>query len=137
MIYLHQNASNNVYLTLSESVTLTGNNIYYLFRFIDETTNVETLFSAQDTSSAITRYNLFNIILTASTSVNLSAGTLNLNQGYSSYEVYQTYIPYDLHLSATTGGPIEYGKVYISGASLSIVTKSYTGNTNTFKAYNG
>lgn len=134
MILLYQDTTNNAYLTLSESVTLTATPIYYLFRFVDETTKDEVLFTAPDESTNTIRYNQFAITLTANTAhQNFTAGTITLNpEGRWTYEVYNMTGQTNLDISQTTGGIIEQGYVTVSGSSLSSVVNEYTGGTATW-----
>ena len=141
MILLNQNSSNIVYLTLSESVpnSFTSTTPYFLFRFVSFTTNNEVLFSAQDISTAITRYNQFVITLTGATAPNLNytGGTIYMEPaGEWTYEVYPMYSPTNLFLSGTTGTLIEKGIVTLSGTSASTyITQEYTGETKTYGYY--
>lgn len=135
MITLNQNTHNNVYLTLSESVTLTATSVYFLFRFVNESTNNELLFTGTDLSTNIVRYNLFDIVVTGSTYVNkLNSQILLEPQGKYKYEVYEMTSPTNLYISGTTGVPIEYGIVQLSGTSLEPQI-FYTGQTNNYDFY--
>jgi len=127
MIYLNQDNTNNVVLTLTENVTLTGDT-FYLFEFISDDTRVSKLFTADDLSTNTCRFNQFDITVTGGTE-NLTGGTINLDPvGYYKYNVYQMSDPYNLSISGTSG-IVETGKLYLSG-----ITKpdmiSYTGNTS-------
>lgn len=135
MILLYKNTINNVCLTLSESTTLTGSS-YYLFRFINENNFNELLFTGEDISNNKDRFNQFLITETGSTFTNLTASTIHLNTpGYYKYEVYQMTGQTNLSLSGVTGGPIEYGKVYLSGATIDAVKYTYSGRSD-FYVYN-
>jgi hypothetical protein len=138
MITLQQNTVNsNIILTLSENVTLTGSPVYFLFRFIDETTNVEKIFSAADTSTNIERFNNFTITLTGASFENLTGGTINLPvDGKLKYEAYEMYNPSNLALSGTSGVILETGLVQVSGSTnMQIITNSYSGQSNTYNTY--
>lgn len=136
MILLSQNKVNTVVLTLSESVVNTGGTIYFLFKFINETTNQEKLFTAPDISSNILRYNLFNIRLTGATSENLTGGTININpDGFLKYEIYQQPTQNNLFISGTTGIIIEEGIVKVIGTNLSPITMSYSAQSTTYLGY--
>lgn len=126
-IFLNKNSSNDVVLTLSELVTLTGNNVYFLFKFTDDDTKHEIFFTGFDSSTNPVRFNQFTIIETGGTQ-NLTASTITIPyQGAGHYEVYQMYDPTNLSLTGVTGGPIEYGKYYCSGTSMSQVQYQYSG----------
>ena len=129
MILLNQNTTNQVYLTLSESITLTATNVYFLFRFIDETTHSETLFTAPDLSTNTIRYNLFNITLTGSTACeNLTGGTIYLNPvGKYKYEVYEMLNQTNLLIACTSGEILEKGYVTVSGTNISDISYQYNG----------
>jgi hypothetical protein len=126
-IFLNKNSSNDVVLTLSELVTLTGTDVYFLFRFISVDTKDDILFTGFDSSTNPIRYNRFTIVETGGTQ-NLTAATINMPvAGYWKYEAYQMTDPANLHLSGVTGGPIEYGKVFLSGSNLSQTQYVYSG----------
>jgi len=133
MILLQTGQTNTVELSLKEKSTLATP--YYLFRFINDSSNQSTYFVSSDVSSFPERFNKFYITLSG-TSSNLSAGTLvNLLQlGYSQYEVYEQTAQYNFNLTGTTS-MVESGKVYVSGLTSSNVTNAinYTANTNTTK----
>ena len=141
MIHLNQNQENIVYLTLSEAVTLTATPVYFLFRFVSETTNDEILFTAPDITTAITRYNEFNFTLTGATSpnINFTAGTISMSPfGEYIYEVYEMYSPTNLFLSGTSGTILETGIVKLSGATAStFINQTYTGSPQTYGFYQG
>lgn len=135
MIRLGQNKTNNVYLTLSDSVTLSATPVYFLFRFVSETTNDEVLFTAPDISTNTLRYNEFQITVTGGTQ-NLTAGTINMNpRGEYLYEVYEQYSQTNLAISGTSGVILENGFVQLTGTSMSYTTQSYTGQSTTYQYY--
>lgn len=132
MIRLNKNSENDVVLTLSELVTLTGNNVYFLFRFISDDSKEEIIFTGYDSSSNPARFNQFNIIETGGTQ-NLTASTINMKYaGFWDYEVYQMTNQTNLSLTGVTGGPIEYGKVYLSGSSLNQSQYSFSGQSSLY-----
>lgn len=127
MILLQQNQANNVYLTLSEKVTLTGSPVYFLFRFKNLTTKDVVLFTAPDSSTAITNFNQFTITLTGS-SLNYTAGTISLHpDGKWQYDCYEMTGQTNLFVSGTTGTILETGIVKVSGTNLSDVSYLYDG----------
>lgn len=131
MMYLQKNTVNNFTFTATELITLTATNVYYLFRLVScDNPQNEILFTGVDISTNIVRYNQFNIIETGSTYVDHLNSTINLTTpGYYEYFCYQMLDPTNLFLSGTTGGPLEYGKTYLSGATIDQVTEIYTGET--------
>lgn len=141
MLLLNQNSQNMAYLTLSEAVpnSFTSSTPYFLFRFISFTTNNEILFTAQDISTAITRYNQFVFTLTGSTSQNLTGGTFYMEPaGEWTYEVYPMYSQTNLFLSGTTGTMLEKGIVKLVGTSASTyITQEYSGKSSTYGYYQG
>jgi hypothetical protein len=112
MIYLERNTINKVVLTLSETSTLV--NPYYLFQFIPEFTEKDSiLFTTDDLSPATFRYNLFDIELSSTGST--SGGTnvaLNLVPGQYQYKVYES-TGQTLTISATTGNVVESGRMVV------------------------
>lgn len=140
MIVLNQNASNNVYLTLSESVTLNANTVYFLFKFVDETSKEEVIFTASDVSTNTIRYNLFNITLTASTASNIdyTNGIISLSPfGKWTYEVYNQLSSTNLDLN-NASGPIEKGIVTVNALNtinVDGIVNEYTGMTETYNYY--
>lgn len=135
MLFINKSASTNVILTLKESTTLTGST-YYLFNFISDDNQSSIYFTGQDISSNPDRYNEFSITEGPLSGVNLTASTINLTTpGYYHYKIYQMTGQTNLSLTGVTGGPIETGKVYLSGSSQSTITNEYTGST-TLYTYN-
>ena len=112
MIYLERNTINKVVLTLSETSTLVSP--YYLFQFIPEFTEKDSiLFTTDDLSPATFRYNLFDIELSSTGST--SGGTnvaLNLVPGQYQYKVYES-TGQTLTISATTGNVVESGRMVV------------------------
>ena len=136
--YLNQNTSNTVRLTLSESITLTASPIYFLFKLINQSTNVEKIFTATDTSTNIARYNQFNIILTGSSFENLTGGTINLlPDSEHKYEVYEMLSPTNLFISGTSRTIIEKGIFKVSGITTNNIVTSYSGQNTTYNYYTG
>jgi hypothetical protein len=133
MILLATGSTKGVELSLTEKSTL--QNPYYLFRFINDSSNESTYFTATDVSSFPSRYNKFMITLTGGTQ-NLSAGTLsNMHMGTYKYEVYEQVAQYNFDLTGTTS-MVESGKVLISGSTATLSNTNsvtYTANTNTTK----
>ena len=137
-MYLLQNESNNVILTLSESTTISATTPYFLFEFVSPVTKASTYFTAPDESTNIIRYNKFNFTLTGGTQ-NLTAGTVTLiPDGRWSYNVYQMSGQTNLNLTGVTGGPIDSGYAQISGTTgLNYVSTSYTGTGQSYQYYKG
>ena len=135
---LNQNSSNNVILTLSESVKYTGSPVYFLFRLYNLTTHDEKLFTSPDLSTNIVRYNKFNWILTGSTYENLTGGTISIQPDGELYlDVYEQLTPHNLAISGTSGIVIEKDlvQVKVKGANLDIIT--YSGTPTTYLGYEG
>lgn len=131
MIYLTANTINSVYLTLSESITLTASPIYFLFRLVNETTRDEVLFFADDISTNKIRYNKFNITLTGASSINVYDGIINLEPtGKWQYYIYNTN---SQTLSVPNQDPIELGYALVN--SNPNQQYNYTGQTETFFFY--
>lgn len=137
MLHLVQSNTTNVRLTLNESITLTGTPVYFLFNFKNETTQDNFYFTATDVSTATTRYNEFQLTLTGSSNVNLTAGTISMNpDGRWTYKVYEQYSNSNLALSGTSGTIIEKGLVTLSGTSThDIVENYYSGASQTYNYY--
>lgn len=141
MILLEQNTTNNVYLTLSESQTLTGSPVYFLFNFTDETTKEQVNFITQNISTNIIRYDKFEITLTASTASNIdyTNGIISLNPyGNWTYKVYEQYSSTNLNIEDADGGPIEYGAVKVKPSetiNTDAIVAEYTGMTDTYYYY--
>lgn len=137
MIYLNKNQTSNIALSLSNNVTITGSTVYFLFNFYNTQTGDNTYFTAQDLSNNPIRYNLFDITLTGSSYTNMTAGTISLTtNGWYDYDVYQMTGQTNLSLTGVTGGPIENGKVFVSGTTIPVgTTNIYTGQTRTKTIY--
>jgi hypothetical protein len=115
MIYIAQNSSNKIVLTLTEVTTVT--NPSYLFVFTNEfdtNTGTQILFTAADTSSYPERYNLFNLV---------EPTDLSLVVGQYTYQIYEKSGPFTtpLSIAQTTGVVIEEGRMVVSGPAPSSV----------------
>lgn len=114
MIYVAQNSTNKIVLTLTEVTTVT--NPSYLFVFTNEynTGSTPILFTAADTSLYPERYNLFTLA---------EPTDLSLVVGQYTYEIYEKSGPFTLPLSIaqTTGVVIEEGRMVVSGPAPSSV----------------
>ena len=129
MIKLTQNETSTVVLTLTESQTLASP--YYLFELTNDATQKQELFNAVDTSTATTRYNMFSITLSGSSSEDVNAGVINVPynlNGYWTYKVYEATTQ-TLVVSATIS-LLEVGKCLINGSGDTIVTKYEYTSTN-------
>lgn len=112
MIYLKNNIVNTVVLTLTETSTLS--NPFYLFEFIPEFSESDSIFfTTSDLSPATFRYNEFDIELnlTGSTTGGTSVA-LNLVSGQYEYKVYES-TGQTLSISATTGNVVESGRMVV------------------------
>lgn len=109
MIYLKQNEINDVVFTLNEKNPLTGatSGFTFDFRHIDTNTNVN--FYGVDISTCPNRYNQFEITVTGATSVNLSASTVSLLNGFHNYKI-----------TNVSGDTLETGLVTVSGATIPV-----------------
>ncbi len=121
--------------TGTELATLTGANVYFLFRFINEDTRDETFFTGTDVSTNILRYNEFYLTETGTSFVNLTASTVNLPTAFYKYELYCQNSPTNLSLSGVTGNAIELGFALVSGATQAQAVYIYTGTSSTFFEY--
>ena len=117
MIFIRQNTTNNVPLTLNELATISPFDV--LFEFTNDTTGDSKIFAAQDVSPATERYNRFNII--ESTSENLYVGQVELDPvGYWSYTIYEMNVSSPPDLDPTNAIKIlEVGKVLVVPNSVS------------------
>ena len=133
MIKLIKNQTNRVVVTASENVTLSAP-VYFLFELISDDTKFAKVFTANDISNNICRYNEFLVEVTDGTE-DLLNGVINLNiNGYYKYNVYQMSDATNLDI-ASTSGIVETGKLYLKG-DLKPVTTSYNDNEdNNYIAY--
>ena len=131
LIYLNQNTTNNIVLTLREVTTI--ENPYYLFVITSDSTNESKIFTGVDISSNIVRYNEFNIELNSTEDLNDSIINLPL-KGFYKYKIYSTSVLNDLDVSNTTE-LVEEGKVYVDGTDGTEFT--YTSSDETKVVYNG
>ena len=127
MILLKKDTINRTIVTVTENATL-STPVYFLFELINDNTKFAKVFTANDISTNICRYNEFLIEVTTGTE-DLLNGVINLNiNGYYSYNIYQMADPTNLDISLTSG-VVETGKVYLQGDKKPI-TSSYTDNDN-------
>jgi len=133
MIKLIKNQTNRVIVTASENVTLSAP-VYFLFELISDDTKFAKVFTANDISNNICRYNEFIVEVTDGAE-DLLNGVINLNiNGYYKYNVYQMSDATNLDI-ASTSGIVETGKLYLKG-DLKPVTTSYNDNDdNNYIAY--
>jgi hypothetical protein len=111
MITIDKSITNTVVMTLTEKSSLANPN--YLFRFINDSSKVETLFNMEDQSGYQRRYNLFELVETSG-ATDPSIGEVTLDYGFGTYEVYESATP-TLIISATTGTILEEGKTFVNG----------------------
>jgi len=133
MIKLIKNQTNRVIVTASENATLSAP-VYFLFELISDDTKFAKVFTANDISNNICRYNEFLVEVTDGAE-DLLNGVINLNiNGYYKYNVYQMSDATNLDI-ASTSGIVETGKLYLKG-DLKPVTTSYNDNDdNNYIAY--
>lgn len=119
MILINKDTTNTIALSLSNNVTITGSAVYFLFKFTNAETRDSVLFTGADTSTNLLRYNKFEIVETGSTFTNLTASTINLEpNGWWDYEAYQMTGQTNTSLTGVTGNPLETGKVFVSGITI-------------------
>lgn len=113
-IVVRKDSVNQVGLNLKANTTLPSP--YYLFQFInDYNENNQVLFNATDISNYSCRSSHFQIIETGTTSVVLSAATINLQPSLSwTFNIYEASA-LTLSISGTTGKIINTGKVIVLG----------------------
>ena len=117
MILLKQDNTNKIAVTLNEDTTQTGTT-YYLWSLTSDDTNSSVEFIGTDLSTNQCRYNEFDVILTGTTDINLTASTISLiPTGSWKYEVFQQNSNTNLDLSLT-GDLVEQGRVVVSGVTV-------------------
>jgi hypothetical protein len=123
MIYLLQNQTNTVILELTQNSNLLTPS--YLFEFINDITPTNIVyFTTPDLSSYCSRYNKFEVTLTGNTSTNLTGGTININPGGYTYNIYEAtgLTLNNLVVSATTGCIVQTGIAVINGDNPSLAS---------------
>lgn len=134
-MYLLQDTTNTVVLTLTEETTITADTVYYLFELFSPATKQSIYFTAPDTSTNTIRYNRFNITLTGGTQ-DLTGGTVTIvPNGRWNFNVYQMSGQTNLSLTGVTGGPVESGYVQVTGTTSSRLAASYTGASYQYNYY--
>lgn len=134
MIYLKTNTINEVFLTLYEKSVIiqSGGTPYYLFEFYNQSNRTYKYFFPQVLSSN-SRFDLVKIIVSGSTSENLTAGTVSLNSG-THYD-YRIYEKSNMNLFVGSNDKLlEQGICTVSGTT-STLFNTYTGSTNNFNIY--
>ena len=131
MINLTESSASNVVLTLSEHSTLATT--YFLFVIYGNDKGVVKTFTAPNISTSTNRYDEF--VITLNSTENLTTGTIDLNQGFYSYEVYSTAVQNDLDIANVTE-LLEVGNVFVSGDDL-ITDSTYIKDSNRKTVYNG
>jgi hypothetical protein len=130
MIYLKENQNNIVALTLTEKTTI--NAPTYLFRFVNNQTNLEYVCISDDLSGYLARYNKFNI-LTMNTTPDPLQGELKLPLGDEySYFIYAqistTNLDYKLSNEVVETGIMKHQKEFTE-------RKTFTNGTTTRKVF--
>lgn len=103
MLLINKNSSNTLVFTGTEYATIASP--YFTFKLQNQLTKDLTYFTAPNISTATTRYDMFTVIETGTTSVNLTAGTINLAVGSYNYNIYEN----DVQSLSVTGNCVEYG----------------------------
>ncbi len=120
MIYLLQNQTNTVILELTQNSNLLSPS--YLFEFINDITPSNIVyFTTPDLSTYCTRYNKFEVTLTGNTSTNYTGGTININPGGYTYNIYESSAV-TLSVSATTGCVVQTGIAVVNGNNPSLAS---------------
>jgi len=122
MIYIDKNRYNTNILYLTSISTI--ENPYYLFQFINDFNKNTTYFHCEDSSNAKCAYNQFIICDTGNTSVILTAGTINLDPGGYTVNIYEASAV-TLDISATTGTILSVNKAFVSGQQEGITNEIY------------
>jgi hypothetical protein len=86
MLNINQSSINQVYLELTNVSTI--NPVYYIFQFINNSTNDEKIFYKADSSTTPANYNLF--LIEETSTEDLTDGKLKLNAGQWLYKIYQS-----------------------------------------------
>jgi len=130
MILINKNSSNEVILTLSEKTSISSPT--YLFEFTNDSTKQTKVFISADYSNNKERFNVFNIIETA-TEVPLT-GRVSLTIGDWKYKIYQQASTTNL-VVANASGLVENGRVEVKGIETDL--NEFTGEQITYKEFNG
>ena len=133
MIFLEQNTINKTVLTLSELTTI--ENAFFLFEFVSDDTNESKIFTGVDISINLSRYNEFNIELTAGSEDLLNSIVKLPLKGFYKYNIYSQVTEGNLDINNVTE-LVEVGKVYVNDTVKPIKT-AYDGGNNTKVVYNG
>lgn len=127
MLLINKNSTNTIVFTAGEFSTITSP--FYVFELQNQLSKQRTYFTSTDISTAQTRYNMFTILETGSTS-NWTAGTVNLAVGSYNYTIYEN----DAQTLSVTGNPVEYGVLRVLPVSADTyylgVLDSLTGATS-------
>jgi hypothetical protein len=133
MIWIIQGQANIIAVTLTEKCTLTQPN--FLFRLVNDETNIEYTFIAADTSEYVERYNKFTITETADPD-NLNGEVELPATGFYHYYIYEqeSDTNLDYTLSATL---VEIGKCKVPGEGASLESYAPASSVNiTYKPTN-
>lgn len=148
MIYLNNNASNNVYLTLTEGC-LSGGTEGFLFSLSDIGTNKSIYFLTNSASTTNNRFDKINISLTGTNYTYMNGIIPTQDEGQYFYNVYevQTGVTTGVTISELSGQTIDFstactstniiesGLCFISGTTnLNAITKQYSATT-IYKSY--
>jgi hypothetical protein len=114
MIQINKDSSNDVVVTVSDSITLV--NSIYLFEFKNDQDNSLHYFIAGDNSLYPERYNLF-VVTETSSSPDPLIGEVSLNlTGFYSYRIFEQLSTTNLDPTLCDNTtPLEVGKVLVLG----------------------
>lgn len=133
MLYLNQNISKEIIVTLNESSDVNyDDNFTWVITSAD--TNQSYTFSAIDNSSSY-YYNSFTLSVIPGATYGLTSGIIpTYTTGQHNYEVYQMNSYGDLNIDNAIK-LVETGLLYITGSTLSI--NEYSGGNDVIPTYRG
>ena len=129
MVVINRGEANDLFFTLKEKASLATP--YYLFVFINDTSEETKTFTASNISNYRDRYDEF--IITEDSTENLSSGVVELSAGFWSYSIYEQAASGNLDIANVTS-KVEVGRVDVRGTE---VVKATVSKTRTYTVRNG
>jgi hypothetical protein len=118
VIYITKDTTNTICLPLSDASTLVAP--YYLFEFVNDSTDNKYYFAQEDASAYKSRYSLFELIENAEGGSSVIDEPMNLEKGQYTYNVYETNTLTN-DIEEVVGSAIKTGRMVVVGTELNTI----------------
>ena len=118
MIYITKNTTNTICIPLSDASTLVAP--YYLFEFINDSTENKYYFAQEDASGYKNRYSLFELVESEEGGSSVIDEPMKLEKGQYTYNVYETNTLTN-DIEEAVGSAIKTGRMVVVGTELNTI----------------